>query len=253
MGLCLIKGYRGTGKTTIMSRTAIETEFPNIYANVHMLDLNSKFFFLHSYDIFNLKKNSLIFIDEAYKWLDCRLSQTRITIFLSHISMESRKTNQDWYIACQYDDYIDFRFTNDADLVIECENIKLGKYPNGMEKNDYIYRFKWKDKRIKNKSFKLSCKEAELIYPHFDTNECVEEFGKIKYKLGVLKDNPKLLAKEIKQVSRKIDKYTPTRFTKSDITMILLENGYSEDYSKYVFPQLKRLRNPNWNKIKKKK
>ena len=253
MGLCLIKGYRGTGKTTIMSRTALKTEFPNIYANVHMLDLNSKFFFLHSYDIFNLKNNSLIFIDEAYKWLDCRLSQTIITIFLSHISMESRKTNQDWYIACQYDDYIDFRFTNDAELVIECENIKLGKYPNGMDKNDYIYKFKWKDKRIKNKIFKLSCENAELIYPHFNTNECVEEFGKIKYKLGVLKDNPKLLAKEVKQVSRKIDKYTPIKFTKADITMILLENGYSEDYSKYVFPQLKRLRNPNWNKIKNKK
>ena len=251
MGLCLIIGYRGSGKNTIMSRTAIKTLFPNTYSNYHITDLNSKFFFLHSYDIFNIKNNSIIFIDEAYKWLDCRLSQRRIAIFLSHISMESRKTNQDWYIACQYDDYIDFRFTDDADLIIECENLKLGKYKNGMDKNDYIYKFKWKDKRIKSKTFKLSCENAEKIYKHFDTNECVEEFGIIKYKLGVLKDNPKLLAKEIKQVSKKIDKYTPRKFTKSDITMILLENGYSEDYSKYVFPQLKRLRNANWHKIKK--
>lgn len=264
MGLCILRGYRGSGKNTFLTRLAKITEFFNTYANFHIININSKFFFLHSYDIFNLKKNSLIIIDEAYKWLDCRLSQTRIAIFLSHISMESRKTNQDWYIACQYDDYIDFRFTEDADLVIDCQNIKLGKYIKedkkrlkyinvGDDKNEYIYKFQWKNKKIKNKIFKLSCEQSEMLYKHFDTNECIQEFGIAKYKLGILQDNPILLDKEIKKVVRKINKYVPPKYTRAELMSLLMEMGYHESYTKYIYPYLKRFRNPNWHQIKKKK
>lgn len=262
MGLCLVRGYKGSGKNTWLTRIALLTKFKNVYSNFHIEDLNSKFFFLHSYDIFNIKNNSLVFIDEAYKWLECRLTQTRLGIFLTHINMESRKTNQDWYIGVQYDDYIDFRFIDDADLIIDCENIKIGKYTKedkkrlpyiniGDDKNEYIYKFTYRDKRKKTKPQKISCEQAELIYSHFDTNERVAEFGTTQYKLGVLKDNPKELNKEIKLIVRKVDEYVPNKFTQAELMSLLLEMGYHESYTKYVYPAIKRKRNPNWKKKKK--
>lgn len=252
MGHCLVLGYRGSGKNTWLTRQALKTSFKIVKSNFHFFNFK-KFSFLKSYELFELPENSMIIIDEAYKWLDCRLSQRRVNIYLSQILQESRKPNQDWYISTQYDSYIDFRFRDDAELIIECENIHLGWYPNGMEKNDYIFNYKWQNKRYKNKKVKLSCENAEYYYQFFDTTERVEDFGIAKFKLSILQNTPKLLYKEVKRATNYINEYVPPTFTKAELTMCLLEHDYDKDYANYVYPELKRLRNPNWHKQKKKK
>jgi len=112
---------------------------------------------------------SNIVIDEAYIWLESRLSGKPINLYMSYILFQSRKRNMDIYLTDQILGSIDVRFRLLTDYEIKCKAIPNSKHPKG-----FVYyvidRTGFRPRMYKNY---LPIEAAAKYFDYYDTFELI--------------------------------------------------------------------------------
>jgi hypothetical protein len=172
MVLTNIIGDVGSGKTLILAMILSESEVP-VYANFHLyfdrvrnitLDFYPEFTLLTPEMLNTLNTGSSVGIDEAYTWLESRVSGSKaMNMYLSYIVFQARKKNMGLYTTSQLIESLDIRYRLMANYELYCENVDEG----------FKYEFK-KISRYHNYHpivFTIPYEVAESYYQIYDTNE----------------------------------------------------------------------------------
>jgi hypothetical protein len=154
-----ISGPLGTGKTLFMTWLASKVKDRPIYANYHLKMPNYRE--LKMADLLGFKnEQAIICIDEAYVLLESRNSMDIMNQYVSYILFQSRKRGLDFIVTAQLNSTLDLRYKELTDVFISAAKSKIG----------FQYAIKYAGRA---KLFTLPFKQAEKIYPLYDTTELV--------------------------------------------------------------------------------
>ena len=112
------------------------------------------------------REKGILLIDEAYKFLDSRLSMNKRNVYLSQFFMFLRKLNLITIVTIQSFRMIDIRVREIIDVLIVCRKIN-----KGFEQRIFDYQL--------GKQVKRLCLREEVmkeVYEMYDTFEMVKEF-----------------------------------------------------------------------------
>lgn len=164
MTLVVCHGNRGSGKTTIatgLARQAIDQGVP-VWANYGIVGAKE----LTPSNILTIQGPALVIIDEAYVWLDSRVSASTLNRFMSYILFQSRKMGLDFVLTVQLIHTLDKRFRDLTDTYIACEHQKT--------KDRFKYEILSVQKSVVKTRY-LSHRTAEkYIFPYFKTEERID-------------------------------------------------------------------------------
>lgn len=226
-----IIGPLGSGKTLFLTFLA-ESAKPDrdIYSNFNLNLDNAQ-----TIDVKDLETidRGLILLDEAYLWLDSRISQSKLNRYMSRFIFQSRKRGFDIFVTSQLQSAIDLRFRHIQDVQVACHGEKETYHKENIKKYFKYTIVGWGNK----KTFKLPFEYArENLFPIYDTLEYPDEteptqFEPSKYNEKVENLNEMVLNEVNDDV----------RITKAILKDILLEKGeYSEQLLEGVYARLKR-------------
>jgi len=129
MTLINLNGSVGSGKTLFVTASVIQEDKP-IYSNYKINHPNYNELFPETLLDAEMSGSNVV-IDEAYIWLESRLSGKPINLYLSYILFQSRKRNMDIYLTDQILGSIDLRFRELTDYEIKCKAVPNSKNPKG--------------------------------------------------------------------------------------------------------------------------
>ena len=162
--LIIILGNLGSGKTLIMTILSL-FGYKQIWSNYK---INSKkHHYLDIPDLFDLPDNINLLIDEAYAWLESRVSSSTLNEYLSSILYHSRKALTDIYLTTPELSTIDKRFRKLADFFIFCE------HRSNLDTDDFHFLFYDKNNNSYG-SITLLYSEAKEYFKLYNTFEKVE-------------------------------------------------------------------------------
>jgi len=174
-----IFGIFGSGKSLLLS--IIGCSYANdpdylVYSNLKIKHPKIRRLEPENFVDINPKhKKAIILIDEAYAWLDSRMSMSKTNRFLSYVVLQSRKRNMDVWYSTQLSGSVDLRLRELSDIFILCSKVKV--YNNITKKHEFCFiyeAFVWKSLfHLAKKTFVLPLKKAELYFPKFDTRELI--------------------------------------------------------------------------------
>ena len=220
-----IIGNIGSGKTLFLAIVGKYSK-RKIFSNFQLdLELYNE---LEIIDLLNLENNIIVFIDEAYTWLESRTSMSTLNRYLSYIIFQSRKRNLDIYTTSQMFSSVDIRFREQSDIIIECKRMN----------NDFYYTFKDFHNR-KISTFILPFEKAKKYFHIYDTYEIVEPNHKQELEYNLLLQYPDKLLEKVKEIANNIKDKLGKRITHDSIKATLLLNGYKTSYEKYIYLYLK--------------
>lgn len=226
--LIIILGNLGTGKTLLLTYFSTKSK-RNIFANFNInLERYNK---LEVDTLLDLPNNIDVYLDEAYTWLESRVSGKGLNRYLSYILLQSRKRNLDIYCTAQLFSTLDKRFREKSDIIIFCSK----------EKEGYLYRINDMN-HYTQKSFLLNFKEAEKYYDLYDTYEIVEPYEKSSLEFTLLQSNTDKLFQKAKEIAKKIYKDINGQkygITHNSVKLALLKNGIFKGYEPFVYTILK--------------
>lgn len=222
--LIVILGNYGSGKTLLLTYFALKTK-RKIFSNFKINTDNYNT--LEVLDLLELPNNIDVFLDEAYTWLESRLSGKAINRYLSYILLQSRKRTLDIYCTAQLFSTIDVRFRHKSDIIIECHKFKDGFHYKIFNRNTF-----------KRKYFVLPFDLAKKYYSYYDTYEIVEPYEKARLEFSLLSSDTNKLFKKAKQIAKYI-KPKLTRITHDSVKFALMDNGFVKDFEPFVYPILK--------------
>lgn len=157
-----IFGDKGSGKTllcTILLKKAYDKGY-KIYSNYK---LNFNFEPITILKLAQLDfNNCIIGLDEAYNYLDARLSQTQQNIILSRLIAQSRKMKVHIIYTAQLMRTVDVRLRNLTDIIILAQKTKKG----------FEYTI---FNSLSVKTFLLKNSVAKRFYNLYDTYEIIED------------------------------------------------------------------------------
>ena len=206
--LIMIEGDVGTGKTLIATLLAKEDDRA-IRANYHIKD--KRFQLIEPEDLNDLGEACLVIIDEAWAWLESRLSGKPINLFMSYILFQSRKKELDIILTTQLDEVIDKRFRQMANIIIECHEPIEG---------DFYYCIKVRGHRPY--WVKLCHDEAASVWKYYDTMEMISPFDEdLKFKVG---NKQKRLASQDETITQMLKIAPAKSWTKGTVEAYFLEN-----------------------------
>lgn len=220
--LISVLGNLGTGKTLFLAY--ISTKFNRkVYSN---FELKNKFYEpLKVIDLLNLPNNIEVFIDEAYTWLESRVSSKALNRYLSYILLQSRKRTINIYITAQLFSTVDLRFREQSNILILCKKIDEG--------------FHYKIFNRDNNSMKaviLPFEKAKIFYQVYDTYEIIEPFEKRKLEFQLISSDTELLLNTSKKIAFELhNKIKDDKYTHQNVKLALLENGFEPQYEPYVY------------------
>lgn len=229
--LIAIVGDLGSGKTLYMTRKALKIKRP-IYSNFKIKVPN--YIELSILDLLSLPTNIVLFLDDAYTWLESRTSGKKLNRFLSYIILASRKVNIDVYASCQLFGSIDLRFRDQANKMVICKRTKYG-FIYQIRKKVLTHQFKVK---IISKTYFFSNRNAKYYYPYYNTLEIVEPSDKADLELDILKRYPKQLKVRVKAIGKAIAEQIDP-ITHDSVKSALFTNGYPIGYEPFVYLYLK--------------
>jgi hypothetical protein len=222
MTLIMIRGDVGSGKTLLATMWAMEDQ-RTIRANYHIK--KKGFVLLEPEDLHNLDSATLAIIDEAWAWLESRLSGKPINLFLSYILFQSRKKQLDLILTTQLGEVIDKRFRQMSNFIIDCEQIPEG----------FLYQITPRGKRPH--TVFLALEDAEKIYPCYDTMEQIDPIDEeLIYKVS---NKQKLLPKQ-DAIIAKMFKIAPAKeWTAGAVEAYFLEEHLAHAEYRSVFQRIK--------------
>ncbi|MEM2498332.1 MAG: hypothetical protein QXR81_08155 [Candidatus Nezhaarchaeales archaeon] len=205
--LCLVCGDLGSGKTLFLTYLAVKNPISTYTVNFTVKGVKR----LHEPRDLLRVREGMVLIDEAYTWLESRLSTSELNRFLTHIFFTSRKRRLDFVVASQLLDAVDVRLRRLSDIVIEAE---------GATDDGFMYTLFTRSSYAK---FMLPMKVAEKLFSLYDTYELPEE----EDKLANVERLAEEYLKEGLSVARKAVEYW------------LVKKGYSKSLAEYVYQELK--------------
>lgn len=212
MMLISVTGNLGTGKTLFLSLLGkvSEGEIP-IYGN-YSLNLD-KYTEIDVEDLESIQ-GGLLLIDEAYQWLESRVSSSELNRYLSRFVFKSRKKGFDIVMSSQLESSIDLRARHLKDLRVHA--LGLTEMKDGRDAYKYVFAG-WG----KMKKFYLLETTAEQIYPIFDTLEYPEEEPS--------KFEPQRYSERVDELVEMIEEfYDFEDLTKGMLKDFLIERGVNE-------------------------
>lgn len=225
-------GDVGSGKTLFTTYLAYKLHKERkIYANYHIF-LDNCFLLRSPSDLLKIGKdeNALIILDEAYAWLESRVSASKINRLLSYLIFQSRKRNFDVAFTAQIFTTVDVRLRKLVDVIVYCER----------RGDAFTYEIM---------TTKFTCKlmmdwsTASKIFKLYDTTEIVlpptweEEL--LSYDASELKALAKKIAKQI------VEELEVEKITKNDVKAFIIEKDYPPqqrlvDLAYFYLKQLKQ-------------
>jgi len=229
MMLILVLGDVGTGKTLLTTILAYlsHKKGVEVYSNY---TLNFPYKKLTVNMIYNIKKG-LVLLDEAYTWLEARISGSKLNRFLSYILFQSRKRGLNWILTAQLGSVIELRFREMSDYVIYSDICDLGFSYEVYKKTKYGF--------VKINSFRLPYENAEQFFSLYDTYEVIPPFRLEEMQLEFM--TPEEFNLTVKRVADEIIKKFSNveNWTKDKVLYALKKLGYSRDLAKYVYLEIK--------------
>lgn len=231
MTLINIEGSYGSGKTTFAVVMATKSKYP-IYTNMTNLKLPDTHF-LTPETLIELNEGSLIILDEAYAWLESRLSGGReINQYLSYILFQSRKRKMDFILTDQLITTVDVRFRMLTDYHVLCERVGDKGFQYRIIKMN-----RYKQSTV-NDLF-LPWNMAEKIFPLYNTWEKIDPIDKeMIYKVST--DKTKFLT-EINKHADDIMKLTDEtkKITLRVVQAYCIDNGIYKNFAQDIYNKIK--------------
>jgi len=226
MTLIQIIGDVGSGKTLFAVRAAKLDTRP-VYANFNIKlgthknkkrKIVPRFSPLKPETLLSLKDDSLVIIDEAYIWLESRLSGRNINLYLSYILFQSRKRGIDIILTNQLSRTIDVRFRLMTNLEVYCQQVEsIGFEYTFVKKSDFQY--------FKPKTFILPYEEAEKFYKIYDSWELIIPFDD-NLMLNISTDKGDMLKIVDDIVKAIVKEINPKRCTRGVVSNYCLRNNH---------------------------
>jgi deoxyadenosine/deoxycytidine kinase len=225
-----VDGDVGSGKTLLTTHIANKDTRP-VFANYHINI--PRFTYLEPEMLFSMKNKNeprIVIIDEAYNWLESRLSGRPINVYSSYILFQSRKRGIDFFLTDQLFETIDLRFRKMVNIEIYCEAV-----PEGFE---YIIQKISRRKVFKPKKLIMPYKYAETIFPLYDSWEFIDPIDKdmmfkvSQNKTSIIEDIDKIVDELLEIAEAK-------SYTKGIVEDYCLRNDYPDSYVKMIFNTIK--------------
>lgn len=232
-----ILGELGSGKTLLATYLAYKyaQKGYHVYAN-YKLNIPNCESYITPMQLMEVYPPSnervLVVLDEAYTWLDSRVSISHINRYISWIILQSRKRNMDIIHTEQLSRLIDFRLKELNNIAFYAEN-----HSNGFK---YIIVFR-KGLKLYQKTFFLSHQNAEKLYSLYDTREIVNPLllNQIKAEIMIDIDQTEL-KKEVDSIVEKLKpKLKGKKITRSTLAVLLMEMGKPKQLLDLVYGKLK--------------
>lgn len=170
MPIIAVLGRMGQGKTltaTYLCYRAYKEGrkvYTNIKFNFPYEKLTKEFFtdYAHAGKQIN---DCIVFIDEAYVYLDSRMSASKRNKTLSYFLLQTRKKNVTLLVTSQFLGQMDVRFRNNIDVIVYP---KLYKNVKGSGRDVCKYLIQYGDGQEKKRMF-----VANAVYGLYNTSEIV--------------------------------------------------------------------------------
>lgn len=230
--LVIIIGNLGSGKTLIMLILSL-THNKEIWSN--FIIYTPKYKKLDIPDLFELKDNIVILMDEGYSWIESRVSSTSINEYISSIIFHTRKTFTDIYLTTPMLSSIDKRFRHQANFIIECS------HRNNFLTDDFHFIIH----DIDNHSFgkwNLSYENAKPYFKMYNTYEKVESHRKRGLEFNILKKYPERLTIRVKEIAKILRlRINGKKITHFSVKKALFDERIDINYEPYVYLELKEV------------
>lgn len=228
--LTVIYGGVGSGKTLLLTILGYYLK-SNIISNYQL------FFQKPDYKIeeFNVSKfvqakyeNCKILMDEAYVYLESRLSMSNKNKAFSYILFQSRKKSIDMYLTVQLVSTIEKRYREMFDYSIFSHGF------NGFEYIYSVYNHTNKETKI------LKLREDKIIgfYQLYDTNEVVKPDNSIIYQFITKTEKEERLDILTEEYLKRNDGY---RITKDSVKLFLFKESMPTNYLGLLYATLKKI------------
>jgi len=228
--LVIVLGPKGSGKTFFTTTRALNSK-REVYANYY-IDIEN-YNHLEVMDLVDISNNVDIFIDEAYVWLESRISGFFLNRFLSYMLWQSRKRDIDMYLTAQKFRALDVRFREECDVIVKC------KPRTNLELDPFHFSILWLAENKEN-HFEMTYESAKAYFPLYDTYQIIEPYTKEELEFELLKRDPeKRWEKAMKigdRIRRDNDKET---LTHPILKARLMKNGIDKSFEELVYVYLK--------------
>lgn len=232
--LISVIGLVGSGKTLFLVIMAYILNFfdnRKILSNFFLKTDNYEYLNLDDF-IENERDNIIVFLDEAYTYLESRISMSNLNKAMSYMIFQSRKRDLDIYLTAQMFSSIDVRFREQTDVLVKCKRII----------NEEFNGFKYIIINIANNKYKtllLPMNQAKTYFHLYNTYEIIPPYQKEKLVLEILKNiNPDKYFKKIEEIGN-ILKPKFKKITHESVKTLLLKNKYYTSIEKDVYNYLK--------------
>ena len=225
-----VDGDVGSGKTLLTTHIARCDSRP-VFANYQINIPN--FTYLTPEMLFAMKNKNeprVCIIDEAYNWLESRLSGRPINVYSSYILFQSRKRGIDFFLTDQLFESIDLRFRKMVNVEIYCEAVPLGF--------EYLIQKISRRHSYSPKKVTMPMAHAETLFPLYDSWEFIEAIDK-DMMFKVSQDKTTIIEEIDKIVDELLDKAEAKNYTKGIVEDYCLRNNYPDSYVKMIFNTIK--------------
>lgn len=173
MTLSIISGDIGSGKSLLCCYFAMvgHSMDKTIYSNLHFKFPYQKLLLeelvdLKTGEIILDLQDAVVIIDEAYLWLESRLSTSKRNRIISYFLLQSRKRNLDVFLVAHSPHQLDKRARQNCDILYTTE---FSGHPQHGRKGDKV-RVTRRDLSgpTGNKKFII---DAAKLWPWFDSNQ----------------------------------------------------------------------------------
>jgi len=228
--LTSILGNLGSGKSLLLAVLAKRLK-RTIYSNFKLNIPNYKP--LSLFDLIDLENNINVFIDEAWTWIDSRVSGSAVNRYCSYVILQSRKTFTDVFITAQMFSTVDIRFRIQSNVIIKCKAIGKQKYYKAVVPIKFQYTIINKENHSRNVK-DLYFDDAIKYFKVFDTLEIIDSSEKEALEFYLVVKNPNMLKKKVIQIAKSIEPDI-NEITHPSVKFALLMNAVPLQYEQYVY------------------
>jgi hypothetical protein len=227
MSLIIPVGDLGSGKTLFSVMLAKDSGIP-VYSNFKLNLPNYRE--LTPQMLVDIDEESLIIIDEAYAWLESRLSMRDMNRYLSYILFQSRKRKLDFIITAQLLSTLDVRFRDMCNFLVLCQKMSDGFHFSIVKNSMYRYR---------PVELFMSWEQAQTLYPLYDTMEKIDPIDSELMSNVIAESSPEDLNREISNMAREIITKNPNKkITKGMVKDYLIQNAKPLNHAEYVYNRI---------------
>ncbi len=221
-----IVGNKGSGKTLLATAMAAN-DGRRILSN-YVLRLPN-YAPVEPEDLYSITEPTLVILDEAYTWLESRVSGNVLNRYLSYILFQSRKRQIDFILTAQMFETVDRRFRGQTDIYVEADPTVFA----------FVYRFMAPGR--KPRTMALARDVAEKYFPLYDTLEVVDPLDdEMLYEVCT---DPTKAHKEAERVLAELLEISPAiTWTQAAIDGYCMEKGYYRVIAKMVWGKVSLLK-----------